>query len=215
MHQSVRWILLPFLASLAAACEQGSGAAVAAADEGTGITALPTADAPSIGSIGPVRYDFAPERMTRAEIELAVPPAYEATIWATKLILNRRAALLGERDCRYDQSAGDDPSTREEICTAEQEDGLALALLERPLADYRAAFTEAGIEGRDLPPVSLAGCEGFSFAAEEEGADTVYRFLPVGERTLLIAQQFSDEEFEPDGALADVMDSLRLPEQRC
>lgn len=209
MHQFVRPITLILLATACAGCARGEGEAEAVAGEKAGIATLLTADAPTLGNIGPVTYAFAPERLTRAEIELAVPPANEATAWATKLIPSGRAARLGERACRYGEQ------TREQVCTAEKEVGLAMALLERPLADYRRAFAEAGIGVEELAPVSLGGCRGFSFAAEAEGSSITYRFHPAGGRTLLIARQFAGSARQPDADLSAVLESLTLPERPC
>lgn len=192
---------------LLAACGQDrSGEPRPSTDQGAASSpAAPSEDAPSIGHVGPIAYGFDPQRLTRAEIQLDLPPDYDTTVWATKLILVERAERLGEESCHYGASG------RTQACTAQQEDGLALALLERPIADYRRSFVNAEIPEGDLTPEQLAGTSGFAFTAAAEGAGVNYSFFPVGERTLLVARRFSDGERPIDPAIGDVLETLRIP----
>ncbi len=165
----------------------------------------PSTDLETFGSIGPVVYAFAPGRLTRAEIQLDLPPAYTTTVWATKMIPVARAALLGEDQCRYGRSQV--PQT----CTAEAEDGLALALLDRPLADYRRQFVQAGLPELALKPAALADARGFEFTAENGGTVTSYGFYPAGERVLLVTLRGSANSVRNDPDIDRVLASLQLP----
>jgi len=162
-------------------------------------------DAPTRGQIGQVQYGFDPTRLTRAEIQLPVPPSYEQTVWATKLIPTARAEELGEDVCHYGEPAEND------ICTAEFEDGLAMALLERPIGDYRRALLDDDIAPSELRPDRIAGIDGFSFSAQAEGAGIRYRFFPISERTLLLALRFSNQQDASNPAIRDVLENLSPP----
>ena len=170
-----------------------------------GIAGSASGDTPSLGHVGPITYGFDPQRLTRAEIQLDVPPAYETAIWATKLIPVERADRLGEESCHYGESG------LAQACTAHQEDGLALALLERPIAHYRQSFVEAGVSENELAPDELAGTSGFAFTATAEGSGISYGFFNVDERTLLVARRFSDGEQPIDPAIEQVLETLRVP----
>ena len=163
--------------------------------------------APTIGSIGPIEYRFDPQRVSRAELQLAIPPGFTTTVWGIKLIPADRASELGENRCRYGKVE------KLQACTVEEEDGLAMALLERPIADYRAAFAEAGIHEADLQASVISDRQGFRFTTPERIARTTYGFYPAGERTLLLAKRFSPGREELDPAIADALDSLRFPPQ--
>ena len=170
----------------------------------SGISAPLYEDTPSLGNVGPVAYGFDPQRLIRAEIQLDLPPGYHSAIWATKLIRVDRAEKLGEDLCRYGESG------RTQACTALQEDGLALALLERPIEVYRRSFIDAGIAENELVPRQLAGARGFAFTAKAEGAGITYGFYPVDERTLLVARRFSGGERPIDPAIGEVLETLQI-----
>lgn len=196
------------LAALAA-CEDPTAAPVdeLAAAPHTPLATISRSNVLTTGSLGPVTYGFAPELLTRAEIQLPLPPAYTMSVWATKLIPISRAAALGEDSCRYGQA---EPL---QTCTAEKEDGLTIALLERPLADYRAAFVRAG-SGEALQPATLAGSSGFAFLASTQDARATYGFYAVEDRTLLVARQSSGTGGRAlDAAFQEVLESLHLPEK--
>lgn len=196
--------LLPLL--LAAGCD--GGGLIRQNPDGSGGTDSASASSPirnsSQGRLGPVEYGFDPRHLIRAEVDLALPPAYELTAWAVKLIPVERAELLGEDGCTYGQSG------LRETCTAAKEVGLSLSLLERPLRDYRSAFAEGGIPAEEMEPTAMFGEEGFSFTAQAEGSGIHYRFVPVGERTLLIARRFAAGIEVGDAAIEAALASLEL-----
>ena len=161
-------------------------------------------DVPTMGSIGSVRYGFAPERLTRAEIQIELPPRYSSSVWATKLFSAERAPLLGANSCHYGGAGA-------QTCTAEREEGLALALLERPIADYRETFLGNGIPESALSRDTLAGATGFCFAAVVTGGGMDYCYYGVNERTLLVARRFSERGAPDDPALGEVLDNLHIP----
>ena len=167
--------------------------------------ASPVEDAPTTGSIGPVEYRFAPQRLTRAEIQIEVPPGYKSSAWATKLVPIERARALGEKSCRYGSSSD------AQVCSAEMEDGLAMALLDRPIGDYRRAFTEESAQGAKLEPSTRARRQGFKYSVAAGTSAVIYAFYPVGERTLLLARRFSEGGAALDPALGQVLASLRFP----
>ncbi len=164
------------------------------------------------GTLGPFTYEFDQDALTAADVEMRIPPTYEESMPVTKLIPEARAQQLGEQACRYGESG------QVSECNARQEIGLALALLPRPIDEYRAAFSEEGIGSADLPAVSLDGADGFAFTAEAEGAGTEYQFYGFDNRTILLARRFdgSSDDAETEEAMDDVMRSLAqsLKEQR-
>jgi hypothetical protein len=156
---------------------------------------------PTSGTLGPLRFRYDATELTLAEVLLELPPAYVEQSWSTKLMPVARAALLGQDRCQYASSA------RTEICDAEREPGLLLALLERPLSHYRDAFIQSGAEDA-LSPARLDGLDGFRFSDEQEGARTEYHFLPLRGRTLLVARRFVEGQDEGTAAMRDVIRSL-------
>ena len=138
----------------------------------------------SVARVGPLRFGYDRTALTLAELQIEVPPGYDDPVWAVKLIPADRARLLGEEGCRYGQSG------LEETCNARDEPGLVLALLERPLADYRQAFAAQDLNDA-LAPARIDGAQGFSFTSQAEGSGVEYRFVAVDQRTLLVARRFS------------------------
>lgn len=206
MDQSGVFVALACVAMLAS-CDRagGDGNADQNAEAAVGREAPPQLSILTTSSIGQVQYGFSSSELTRAEIQLAVPPGFTRSVWAIKLIPAARAARLGRDECRYSSSL---PA---QTCTAEQEDGLAMALLEWPLGDYRRAFADAGIPDAQLAPVRLAGRQGFRFATDAEGARVLYGFLPLEDRTLLLVKRTSEGSKSSDPAIDDVIESLRFP----
>jgi hypothetical protein len=203
MYQS-RCIVLT-LCLVAGACNDGSvGESVRVDRHERPAPASPAPEVETTGSVGPVNYSFAPRRLTRTEIQVPVPLGVADPVWATKLIPAARTAALGDDVCRY---AG---SERLQMCTAEQEDGLALALLDRPIAHYRTAL-ESRAAADQLRATALAGAAGFELADEQEGVRLSYGFFPAGERTFMVAQRVSAGS-AIDPALLQVLESLHLPE---
>ena len=148
--------------------------------------------------LGPLTYQFDPDPLTAADVETAIPPEYEASQLATKLIPRERARLLGQLACTYGQSG----QTSE--CNAAHEIGLAIAYLPRPVAEYRQAF-----ENERLDRVELDGVDGFSFTAQAEGSGTEYHFFGLEDRTILLARQFNDSVTPAaEEAMGDVIHSL-------
>ena len=162
-------------------------------------------DAPARGSVGPIEYSFAPQILTRTEIQIKVPPGFDHLAWATKLIPLGRASTLGEMSCRYGASG------QVQLCSADREDGLAMALLERPIGDYRRQFANDSAQGSKLEPSTLAGHSGFKYSLATAASGVIYGFYPVGERTLLLARRFSAAGAAVDPAIGQVLMSLRFP----
>lgn len=141
-------------------------------------------------TLGPLAYEFDNSALTAADVDVRIPPDYQTVQSATKLIPEDRARSLGEDSCTYGQSG------RVSECNAEQEIGLALALLPRPIDEYRQAFEGEMSDGLDR--VELDGINGFSFTAQAEGAGTEYHFFGIDQQTLLLARTF--DEATPNGA---------------
>lgn len=156
------------------------------------------------GTIGPVKFAYDNERLTRADIQLTLPPEYEEEVYATKLIPAERADQLGEESCSYGESG------LTQTCTASKEPGLALGLLARPLSDYREAFEDSGISEQELEHIEVDHIEGFAFTAQAEGSGTEYCFVPVGERTLLLARTFRAGAAVGGDAIRNVLASISL-----
>lgn len=152
-------------------------------------------------TLDPLGYSYDDTALTITEVTLSIPPAYDDNTRATKLIPLERAEQLGEEQCSYGESG------LISVCNAEQEAGVALALLARPLEEYRAAFTDEQMGG-SLVESTLDGATGFAFTAQVEGSGTEYGFYPLGERTLLVARQFAYGQDEGEEAIRDVIDSL-------
>ncbi len=207
MYQSLR-VVLPFCL-VASACDDEGVSETAQVDLGREEMPLEVEEevqTETLESIGPVQFRFAPDRLVRAEIQLTVPPQHEARVWATKLIPSDRADLLGEERCRYGTA------TSLQTCTAELEDGLAFAMLERPFAHYRSLQGEPAAAQDEAPRAStLSGTRGFKLTELEDSVRLTYGFYPAGERTLLVAQRSSSGGPSPDLALRDVLDSLEFP----
>jgi hypothetical protein len=152
-------------------------------------------------TLGPIRYRFDPRELIMAEVFIQVPPGGGEQLWGAKLIPIQRADLLGQDRCQYGETG------RTETCEAQKEAGLVLALLERPLEHYREAFQEKGL-GDELSPAQLDGSRGFSFTAEAEGSDLKYHFLPLRDRTILLARQFVHGHNTGGEAMQEVVRSV-------
>ena len=155
------------------------------------------------GSIGQVDYRFDAQRLTRAEIDLALPPDFEATTFAVKFIPAELSGNIGTEGCSYGKSADNDE------CTADEEVGIALALLERPIAHYRDTFDDSDpADGSFDEDIILAGHRGF--ALSQNGAKTRMRFtfLPVEGRTLLVAERTEEGVDAGTEALREMRNSI-------
>ena len=162
-------------------------------------------DAPTRGQIGQVQYGFDPRHLTRAEVQLPIPLDFKDTVWATKLIPRERADALGGKTCHYGTSAPFD------VCTAESEDGLTMALLERPIGDYRRALLDRDVSPDELVPDRIADTDGFSFSTQFDHQNMRYRYFPIGDRTLLLATRADQPQATRDPAIAQVLANLVLP----
>ncbi|RPF72363.1 hypothetical protein [Aurantiacibacter spongiae] len=154
------------------------------------------------GSIGPIGYDFDASVLSRAEVDVPLPPDFDEPTYATKFIPTELLDNIGTAGCSY----GDSPDDSE--CTAEEEVGLALALLDRPYADYVADASLRELGGKPRHSASVAGREGFGLTWTN-GATTVdFTYLPAGERTLVVIDRTEDGTTAGREALAQVRDSL-------
>lgn len=149
-------------------------------------------------TLGPLTYQFDQGALTAADVDIAIPPGYQSTSPATKLIPEARADLLGQNGCTYGESG------ETSACNAEQEIGLAVALLPRPIDEYRAAFDDEQLERAELD-----GIDGFSFTTQADGAGTEYRFFGLEGRTIMLARKFDGSiDSEAADAIAQVITSL-------
>lgn len=174
-------LCLPFLAgcgqeSADASDEQLAGAGV---DMMTGDEVLAQLQS---ASIGPLRFSYDQRALTLIEMPIVFPIGPQQQAWGAKLVPSDRADQLGQQGCIY----GDPPRRR--TCNARDEGGLVLSLLERPIEDYREDFERAGL-GAELVPARLDGATGFAYNRQRLGRHALYRFIPVGERTLMLAEQ--------------------------
>ena len=151
--------------------------------------------------LGPIEYDYDPDRFTQAEIELPIPPGKIDTAFAIKIIPKEDFDNLGTVGCSYGVSVDDVE------CTAEEEVGLAISLLERPIDDYRQSFAE---EDGVLEATTIDGQEGFAYSAMEAGSEIEYRFVPLGERTVLTAYRFDPDVSEPERSMTHILASIDL-----
>lgn len=152
------------------------------------------------GRFGHVRYRYDPHVLTRADTELALPPDFTQTVNAVKFIPSRFVAKIGSEECSFGSEA--------ERCTASQEVGFAIALLERPLIDYTTAIARSR---RDMPafePVAIHGVEGVSITHVTDSATTRYTFLPIEGRTLMLVDRDNAGVQEATEALQQVRDSI-------
>lgn len=133
-------------------------------------------------SLGPLRFDYDQRALTLIEMPIMFPIGPQQQAWGAKLVPAERADHLGQQGCIY----GDPPRRR--TCNARDEGGLVLSLLERPIDDYREDFVQAGL-GAELVPARLDGAVGFAYNRRRLGKNSLYRFIPVGERTLMLAEQ--------------------------
>ena len=174
-------LLLPPLT----ACEQqafdGTGREQSGSGAGKQATQQARADLQS-ATIGPLRYEYDHRALTLIEMPIMFPIGPQQQAWGSKLVPAARADQLGQPGCVY----GDPPRRR--TCNARDEGGLVLALLERPIDDYREGFVRAGL-GTQLMPAQLDGAAGFAYNRTRLGTHALYRFIPVGERTLMLAEQ--------------------------
>jgi len=158
----------------------------------------------SEGTLGTVTYRYDPAALTRAEVDLALPPDFEKTVFAVKFIPASLASDLGDADCSFGSlSEG-------QTCSARIEVGFALALLERPLTDYTTALARAVPSMATLEPVVVDEHEGMSFVHDDERTKTRYTFLPAESRTLLLVDRYNEDSDLGAEALEQVRASIDL-----
>ena len=204
MYQSRLWIGLVGVAILAACSSEsgdsttrGNASGVMTSDPETAATMDPMRQA----RLGPVSYRFDPEILARAEVQIPIPPAYEDTAFAIKLIPRRLLDNPAAPLCTY---SGEEEQRE---CSAEEETGVAIAILERPLADYRVGF--AGMGG-ELSPIEIDGHDGFAYSDSEHEGDVQYQFVPLGERSLMVARSFDANDAQATTAIRAVIRSIDL-----
>ncbi|WP_347303698.1 hypothetical protein V5740_03495 [Croceibacterium sp. TMG7-5b_MA50] len=203
-----RWltclVLLP-LPFLTACNQEGRKEQTLAADAAAGIEVMTGEEVLArliTASVGPLEFDYDPEALTLIEMPVQFPIGPEQQAWGAKLLPAGRAEQLGQRKCVY----GDPPRRR--TCNARDEGGLVLSLLERPIDDYRRRFQQAGL-GTAIVPARLDGVVGFAYYRDRLGRRSRYRFIPVGERTLMIGEQeLPSAEKVAEQAIGRVVQSL-------
>ena len=201
MYQARIPCLLVAIASLAA-CSSGAEEDKSGSAQATPSLASTASQTPlRHANLGPIEYEYDPVQLTRAEIELPLPPSRSETAFAIKLIPQDAFENLGTIGCSYGISADDVE------CTAEEEVGVALAMLERPIAVYREDFEEAG---ETLQPVRIDGQEGFSWTASEADSELQYSFVPYAGQTVLVVRRFDRASPRIDKAIQTVIRSVNL-----
>lgn len=152
--------------------------------------------------IGPMRVRYNDALLEAVPAKIGVPPDWKREVAGTKLIAAERAELLGTAECMYGQSG---MGSR---CKAEQEAGLAFAMVDAPFEELQAQLT-----GEPRSQMTLAGRKGISWKIGAEGEGAEYILLPYrGSRTALIVRQFRTSG-NPDGnAIAEVLNNLRIEE---
>ncbi|MGB3167843.1 MAG: hypothetical protein WBA68_13820 [Alteraurantiacibacter sp.] len=151
-------------------------------------------------SYGQVAYAFDASELTRAETQIAVPPSMSTTVTAVKFIPASLSRTMASSECSF--GAPRDGSH----CSASEEVGLAIALLDRPYAAYAAELRSSG-EG-SLEPDVVSGVEGLAYTRTTERATTRYTFLPQRDRTLLLVDRTNPDVDAGFAALGEVRRSL-------
>ncbi|WP_188053823.1 hypothetical protein [Sphingosinithalassobacter sp. CS137] len=152
-----------------------------------------------VGRAGPASFLYDPERHALVDTEVQLPPSYEETLDATKLIRRDRTAQLGQRNCSYGESG------LTQRCEARMEPGLAIAISDTPVATFRSRFPSGRIEEADL-----AGRSGFRITQGAEGSGSSWTFLPAGDRTLIVERLWRHQGGEPTTAMMGVLRTLQI-----
>lgn len=138
-----------------------------------------------VGHAGPVAYRFRPDLFVLTQVALAFPGVEGVAVEAEKLIPWRHARRLGKRACRYG------PSSRPQVCEAEQEPGLAFAVLDRPIHIVRE-----GVPAGRVEPSGLAGRDGFRTVEARQHAGASFAFIPAGTNTVAVVRHWRDDAGE-------------------
>ena len=198
-----------------AACQQPTATPAAipevdvAADSATGGNAAEPAPFPSpaatsatnegTGAVGPLRFRYDSGKLAPVDAEVAVPPDWTLKLPGTKLVAADRAAMIGKAECMYGQSG---EASR---CNAEQEAGLAFAIVDQPLDAIAGK-----LNGEERRGIKLGGVDGYSWQIGAEGEGAEHILLPAGNRTILIVRQFRESGNADEAAIRDVLASLSI-----
>jgi hypothetical protein len=151
----------------------------------------------AFGTIGPLGYRYDPALLAPVETTVAVPPDWSVRVPGTKLVAADREKLIGKAECLYGLSG------QASLCNAEQEAGLAFAVMDEPYEAMRARLSE---ELRE--PIRLGGIDGVSWTIGAEGEGAEHILLPTDGQTVLIVRQFRASGNPPEEAIAAVLQSL-------
>ena len=155
-------------------------------------------------TIGPIAFSFDRNALIETEIEMTLPPLHDDTVFAIKLVPRDAVTQPASAQCAYA------PSDQRKACPADEEVGLTLALLERPLSDYRRAFRLADVEPSAITGAQLDGKNGFSYRESDGEGVVEYSFIPQDMRTLVIVQRSNSDRASDALAMQRVIGSLRL-----
>ena len=151
-----------------------------------------------IGRVGRLSFRYPPELLTAVAATIRLPPDYDRSLTATKLLPVDRAARLGKPGCSYGLSG------QSELCSANKEAGLSFTLEDVPIATLRERYAADRVETS-----TLAGRQGFAISQGAEGQGARFAFIPAGEQTLIVERLWRGS----DGAdvYRGVLRSLSLP----
>ena len=150
-----------------------------------------------IGKMGRLSFRYPPEVLPAVDATVKLPPDYDQSLPATKLLPLDRAARLGTPGCSYGLSG------QSEICAADKEAGLAFAVDDVPVATLRKRYAVDRVEAS-----TLAGRKGFAIAQGAEGEGARFAFIPAGDRTLVVERLWRGSEGSK--AYRNVLRSLSL-----
>lgn len=214
----MRMLFLTFaLLPLASACGGGEGEQNAVelanvAEEGGGNAAAPlakepaaqapaSAPSPASFAVGPLQVPYDASLLTPVRTKVQVPPDWKSSIEGMKLIGSDRAALIGKAECMYGQAG------EARRCNAEQEAGLAFALLSGTFGELSER-----LPSDQRQKIVLAGVEGLSWQIGAQGEGAEHILLPAGKGTVLIVRHFRNTGNPDEAALGTVLNDLRLTE---
>ena len=153
------------------------------------------------GTLGLVRYSYDPDALIRADIDLAVPPDFEQTVFAVKFVPVSLAENLGQPQCSFG------PVHSGDACLATAEVGFAIALLERPTQYYIDNVRGSAFDDGSAP-VTVNGYEGVTVLHRADRTTTRYTFLSLDGRTLLLVDRHAEGVDVGREALEQVRASL-------
>lgn len=119
-----------------------------------------------------------------------------------KLIPRERVDLLGREECMYGLRG------IVELCTAQKEDGIGIAVISESLASI-----EAKLDPTVTDPVEVAGRQGIRYAIGAEGFGGTYYFIPLGEyRTAVVYRTYSPQTLVTENDLQRVLSTITFNE---